>query len=154
VNWEAIGAIGEIIGATAVVATLIYLAIQIRHSTRETQALGIQAAASLDQEFLIAVGADPATAQLWATFLYNPDELSDAQKLQGVYLLASLLRRFENVLLQKQLGTLSEEGWRSRQPMMCGIANSAGYALFLEYPPAKFFTEDFRAHMAGLIDES
>ena len=33
-NWEAIGAIGEIIGAIAVLATLLYLAQQIRQSNR------------------------------------------------------------------------------------------------------------------------
>ena len=33
-NWEAIGAIGEIIGAAAVLATLWILLIQVRHSTR------------------------------------------------------------------------------------------------------------------------
>ena len=32
-NWDAAGAIGEIVGAFAVLATLIYLAKQIRHST-------------------------------------------------------------------------------------------------------------------------
>jgi len=31
-NWEALGAIGEIMGAITVVATLIYLSIQVRHS--------------------------------------------------------------------------------------------------------------------------
>jgi hypothetical protein len=31
-NWDAIGAIGEIIGALAVIATLMYLAIQVRHT--------------------------------------------------------------------------------------------------------------------------
>ena len=31
-NWEAIGAVGEILGAAAVVATLAYLAIQVRHA--------------------------------------------------------------------------------------------------------------------------
>ena len=30
--WDAVGAIGEILGALAVVATLIYLSIQVRHS--------------------------------------------------------------------------------------------------------------------------
>jgi hypothetical protein len=35
-NWEAIGAIGEILGAVAVVATLGYLATQIKQSRRET----------------------------------------------------------------------------------------------------------------------
>ena len=34
-NWDAIGAIGEIVGAIAVVATLAYLAIQTRHSAAE-----------------------------------------------------------------------------------------------------------------------
>ena len=33
-NWEAIGAIGEILGAAAVFASLIYLAIQIRTSSK------------------------------------------------------------------------------------------------------------------------
>jgi len=33
-NWEALGAIGEIVGAVAVVLTLGYLALQIRQSRR------------------------------------------------------------------------------------------------------------------------
>jgi len=33
-NWEAIGAIGEVLGAIGVIASLIYLAIQVRASTR------------------------------------------------------------------------------------------------------------------------
>tara|TARA_B110000858_G_scaffold89247_1_gene103084 strand:- start:5179 stop:5370 length:192 start_codon:yes stop_codon:yes gene_type:complete len=34
-NWDAISAIGEIIGATAVVVSLVYLAVQIRQNTRQ-----------------------------------------------------------------------------------------------------------------------
>ena len=33
-NWEAIGAIGEVMGALVVIVTLGYLAIQIRQNTR------------------------------------------------------------------------------------------------------------------------
>ena len=32
-NWEALGAIGEIAGAIGVIATLVYLATQIRQNT-------------------------------------------------------------------------------------------------------------------------
>lgn len=35
-TWDAIGAIGDFIGGIAVVASLIYLAIQVRHSARVT----------------------------------------------------------------------------------------------------------------------
>jgi hypothetical protein len=32
-NWEAIAAVGELLGASAVLITLIYLAVQIRQNT-------------------------------------------------------------------------------------------------------------------------
>ena len=35
-SWDAIGALGEIIGATAVILTLVYLASQVRYAKRAT----------------------------------------------------------------------------------------------------------------------
>ena len=37
-NWDAVGAFGEIVGAVAVIGTLVYLAQQIRHSISTSQA--------------------------------------------------------------------------------------------------------------------
>ena len=37
-DWDAIGAIGEVLGALAVVGSLVYLAIQIRSSTKLAKA--------------------------------------------------------------------------------------------------------------------
>ena len=36
-NWEAIGAIGEVVGGVAVIATLLYLAIQIRQNAQSVR---------------------------------------------------------------------------------------------------------------------
>ncbi len=36
-NWDAIGAIGEIVGAAAVFASLVYLAMQILNQNRESR---------------------------------------------------------------------------------------------------------------------
>ena len=36
-DWDAIGAIGEVIGATAVVATLFYFGIQIRQNNQNVE---------------------------------------------------------------------------------------------------------------------
>jgi len=36
-NWDALGAIGEIIGAAAVLVTLFYLAAQIKMQNRELE---------------------------------------------------------------------------------------------------------------------
>ena len=37
-NWEAIGAIGEIVGAFGVIVTLIYLALQIKQNSKTIEA--------------------------------------------------------------------------------------------------------------------
>ena len=37
-NWEAIGVIAEVVGAVAVVVSLVYLAVQIRHQSRQAAA--------------------------------------------------------------------------------------------------------------------
>lgn len=149
-NWEAISAVGEIVGATAVVVTLIYLAVQIRHGTKATQAANIQAAAAMDQEALLVLGADPATAQMWATFLTVPETLPDDQKLQGVFSMAAVVRRLEANLIQNRLGTLSKEGWESRQPLFIGIARSPGYSVFSDSPVASFLTDEIRNYMAEI----
>jgi len=149
-NWDAISAIGEMLGAIAVVVTLVYLAVQIRRGTSATQAASVQTAAALDHEFLLAIGSDPVTAKLWSTYLAAPQTLSADQAMQGHFLMGSLLRRLENVRLQMQLGTLSQEGWLSRQTMFRVIANSPGYTVFLDSPVAAFLNPGFADYMAQL----
>ena len=147
-NWEAIGSIGEIIGATAVVLTLAYLAVQVRHGTKATQAASIQVASTLDQEFLLALGTDPVTAQLWTSYLVAPETLPHEQQIQGHYLMGSMLRRLENIYFQYHLGTLSQGAWQSRQMMFTGMANSQGYAAYLDSLPAAFLNDEFIEYMA------
>ena len=43
-NWEAIGAVGEVLGAVGVIATLGYLAVQIRQNTRTVKSSAYQSA--------------------------------------------------------------------------------------------------------------
>ena len=41
-NWDAIGAIGEIVGAIAVIVTIGYLALQMRRNTRSVRSAAAQ----------------------------------------------------------------------------------------------------------------
>ena len=51
-DWNAIGAVGEIVGALAVVVSLLYLATQVRHSVKTTKIQIEQAELqSLDKNF-------------------------------------------------------------------------------------------------------
>jgi hypothetical protein len=53
VNWEAIGAVGELLGSAAVFATLGYLAVQIRHARGEAKRALSQGRMEANRELLL-----------------------------------------------------------------------------------------------------
>ena len=57
-NWEALGAIGEIVGAVAVVLSLIFLATQIRQNTRSSRTASYQAAVTSISDLTREIGSD------------------------------------------------------------------------------------------------
>ena len=153
-RWLTLGAnIGVVIG-------IIFLAFELQQNNellqsqaQETQALSIQAATTLDQDFLLLIGSDSALAETWSTYLRAPDTLPEDQWLQASYLMAALLRRLESVYLQKRIGSLSEEGWASRQALFIGIARSPGYSAYLESSSASLLGEELRDYMDQLASE-
>ena len=60
-NWDAIGAVGEIVGAVAVIATLIYLAIQIKDSARAARSAAVTDATTAMQAFYQELGSNSRT---------------------------------------------------------------------------------------------
>ncbi len=65
-NWEMIGAVGEILGAAAVIATLAYLSRQIRSSTQATRRAAMQEVLDQTGYFLDLLGSTPQIAATWA----------------------------------------------------------------------------------------
>ena len=86
-NWEAIGAIGEFVGALAVVLTLGYLALQVRQNTT-----GMRVAAKLEITKQFADYTD--------LLLLNPELLKlNTKGLQGGRLEGELEQSQLNILL-------------------------------------------------------
>jgi hypothetical protein len=65
-NWEAIGAIGEIVGAATVVATLFYLAIQIRQNTKVSRADMTKDLYLASRSALLDLSGNKELATIWA----------------------------------------------------------------------------------------
>jgi len=58
-NWDALGAIGELVGATAVLVTLIYLAVQVRQARKMQLAESIRATRAERREFFTSLRDSP-----------------------------------------------------------------------------------------------
>jgi hypothetical protein len=65
-NWGAIGAIGEIVGAFAVVVTLFYLAQQVRHNTRMARAEMTKDLYLASRTAIMDTAAHDRLADIWA----------------------------------------------------------------------------------------
>lgn len=84
-NWEAIGAVGEIVGAAAVVATLLYLGRQVRDNSRQVKLNTTQSYASLVQDGWAPIYNTPETIRIWHQGHDHPDGLNE-EELKTYYL--------------------------------------------------------------------
>jgi hypothetical protein len=117
VNWEAIGAIAELVGAGGVIATLVYLAAQIRQNTISTRTQSYQAVVEALSHWSRSVGLDPSVATLLVQGNRDLGALPPAQRAQYTFLMVSLFRNYENIFYQHEQGAIDDvvfEGWKLR----------------------------------------
>jgi hypothetical protein len=81
-NWEAIGAVAEILGASAVVASLLYLARQMRHNATATQAARRDTIAQLTTDVLLQIASDAELASIFRRGQNDPASLNDDEGLR------------------------------------------------------------------------
>jgi hypothetical protein len=105
-NWEAIGAVGEFAGAIAVIATLIYLAIQIKDGARAARSAAVTDATTALQAFYQELGTNPQTSELYLKGMTNYDSLSEQAQIQWLMLMHSAFIGFQRCFFLAQEGTL------------------------------------------------
>lgn len=109
-NWDAIGAIGEICGAAAVFASLIYLAIQIRQNTKSNQASAVDAAMSGYAQ-INQVLTDPLVASVYRRGNIDPSSLSDDELVQFLAIGRMLVNSWWKMLTLYRQGHFPHEQW-------------------------------------------
>ena len=110
-NWEAIGAIGEVLGAAAVVVTLGYLAVQIRQNSQAVKNSAAQSLLSEANESLRVASSSPATARAVILGQTMFEELSEGEKAQFITWMFSWMRTIEQAYFQYEQGYIDEEIW-------------------------------------------
>jgi hypothetical protein len=98
-NWDAIGAVGETLGAIAVIATLIYLASQIRQLKQQTAQATMQHMTDSMNQFMDALASE-ANASLVVKGKESYKRLSEAEKLRFFALYARFLNTVFSLYLQ------------------------------------------------------
>ncbi len=111
-NWQAVGAIGEILGAIAVVLSLVYLALQIRTQNRESRVAAMHEI-SVGFRDSISTFADPQMAELFTRVNRGESSLTDAEMLQLVVGVQRIFRVWEEAYGQHLRGRLDGDIWEA-----------------------------------------
>jgi hypothetical protein len=153
VSWEAVGAIGEVLGAAAVIITLAYLAVQLRQNSHQLER-SIQAT-RISADDAIARGFDQ-----WRQLLIADERVSDIfiRGLQDLSNLEPNERHRFNQLLNTFIWA-AWQMWRSRDVM--GASNSEIFRHLLRHPGGRewyvstraYYPEEYRVMLDGVIED-
>ena len=108
-NWEAAGAVGEIIGAVAVIATLAYLARQMSHSVDLARASQNRDLMESYESYYELILANPGVAELLAELEDSAVELSAADNVRVRHLAYRIANIYASIQLSFSNGQLSSQ---------------------------------------------
>lgn len=109
-NWDAIGAVGEIIGAFAVVLSLVYLALQIRTQNRETRIAAMHNI-SVGYRDTLATMADRDMAEIIDKAIEDYDALTRVESLRIIAWASRIFRVWEEAYLLFEADQLDHRIW-------------------------------------------
>jgi hypothetical protein len=112
-NWDAIGAVAEGLGAVGVIVSLAYLASQIRQNTRSMRASTYQALSDGIQQMNANVFSDVEFAEFLERALTTDCELSSTEIRRWLAWISAMFRHFHNAFQQHDLGALPTAEYRS-----------------------------------------
>jgi hypothetical protein len=142
VNWEAIGAIGEVIGALAVFCTLVYLASQIKQNTRAVQSSALDSTINIINTVRQSIYENDDVAQVYIKGLSSPDELSDLERVKFRLLLHNQLLSQSHIFAQTKFSNLLTSEWSAQKAILKRVLNSPGGQWFWENFECEF-DQDF-----------
>ena len=106
-NWEVVGVMAEIVGAIAVVVTLIYLAIQVRDSNQQARIATTQVVVDQAARWKELIAADRDLAEVYSKGLTDFVQLSAPERTQFDFFIRARLQIATGALLARDAKLLN-----------------------------------------------
>ena len=152
-NWDAVAAIAELLGAAGVIASLLYLAVQVRQNTRQTRLAAQQATVQELGVALRAQAQDREWAELLSRGIEDIENLDKVERVQFLSHVGSILRLYESAYLHFREGTLDARFWHGFERAIADVIGCPGIwaAIGLR---RHHLNEEFAAHLDHLAASS
>ena len=129
---EALGNLGEFIGAIGVIVSLIYLSLQIRSNTKAVKVSAYQQHSAHVRDYNLRLAAEPALDALFWKVL-NGVPFRDAAEARRAHLVFSTaLLSLQSAHYQFEQGLLDEPLWRGHRDNLERFVRRPGFASYWE----------------------
>ena len=160
-NWEAIGAVAEILGAIAVVVSLVYLAAQIGHNTRQlseqnrsNRLTSLTAVGQRFTEMRREIARDPSLATIWTKGSKNLASLSAEERVRFDFFLIDLFWAWGIPWLHVQQGVFDEDVWEFTRANLPLYAAPGVREWWFTSPHRQEYPAEFAQLVDGLLESS
>lgn len=145
-----LGSLGEVVAAIATVATLIYLALQIRQNTRATQAGSFHAIYDSMNHVNVAVIQNSELTRVWLAGGADRASLNPEELHKFDLTLLSYFHVFETMHYQASLGAGAQELVLAEERSLRSILSMPGAREWWAANPYAF-RPAFRSYIDGLL---
>ena len=101
--------IAEVIGAFAVVVSLIYVGVQVNDSNSAVRSASVNDANVAVQEWYMQIGSDMQTSRLFYGALMSVEALTNEDEFQFIMMFHGVFLAFQNSYLMSEEGTIDSE---------------------------------------------
>jgi len=110
---QLLGNLGEFLGSIVVVATLIYLAIQVRQNTQSTRVETIHEISSGFNNIYDLLASNRELTDIYHRGSFNYQALDETEKLRFTFVVVRMFRIEFEQFLQWREGAVDDDHWRS-----------------------------------------
>lgn len=144
------GSIGEFVGGVAVIASLLYVGLQIRQNTLATRAASHHAMTDSFNEINVSFGRYPELARVWSRGIESRASLTPEECVQSDMTWLSFLRIHETLFYQSRVGTAEHQLLVAEQRSLRALFATAGGREWWAVNPYSF-SEDFRSYVESFF---
>ncbi|MFH4969387.1 hypothetical protein V8G61_14370 [Gaetbulibacter sp. M240] len=148
---QKISLITDIVGAVAIVISLIFVGVQFTENTKATQSATAASTVATISSWYTEMGNNQQSSSLFWNFMANPDGLNSEERFQVIISLHGLFLTFQNSFYLSEQGTLDSRIQESITKAAIGVKDQPGFRLFWKLRRELFFPE-FQKHIDDIVD--
>jgi len=151
-NWEAIGAVAEAIGALGVIATLIYLSVQVQQNTKAIKIQTYNAFTNQFREWNSPFRADLELVQQFSTQLEEIESLDAAARQHAVHIFYDFFKLAETLHFEHRMGMIDDDLWSGWESLFRQYLTAPG-AIWYWKKRRSFFSPAFADWLESIYED-